>query len=532
MQRAEVAGDLSGRDERLRVRVALDSERVVGDIDRRLFGGFVEHMGRGVYGGIYAPGHPSADERGFRRDVIELVRELGVTTVRYPGGNFVSGFHWEDSVGPRELRPTRLNLAWHSSETNEVGVHEFAEWLAEVDAELMLAVNLGTRGTREAIEFLEYVNISAPTRLSQWRSENGRTEPFGVKMWCLGNEMDGPWQLGQRTPEDYGILAAQTAKAMRQVDPDLELVACGSSHAAMPTFGEWEKVVLTHTYDDVDYLSCHAYYEPEPGDRASFLGSAVNMDRFIDAVVATADHVKAVRGSTKTIAVSFDEWNVWYSSRLPEQLPRAADDWPLAPPLSEEDYTVTDGVVVGDLLMSLLRHADRVRSASLAQIVNVIAPIAAPDDGPAWRKATFHPFALTARHARGRSLDVVIDTPGHHTRVHGDTPYVSVAATHDPGRGGAVFLVNRHESAAAEVTVELSGALAVLGVAEAVTLHDPDLDAHNSAAFPDRVGPRPNRSLRQQPGALTVSLPPVSWTMVRLVDVEADAEAEVEANEG
>ena len=280
----------------LTAHLTVDPHFRIGAIDRRLFGGFVEHLGRHVYSGIYEPGHPTADADGFRQDVIDLVKELGVSTIRYPGGNFVSGFRWEDSVGPREQRPRRLDLAWHSTETNEVGLHEFSDWLEKVGSELMLAVNLGTRGVAEALDLLEYCNLPSGTFLSQKRIDNGREKPFDVRMWCLGNEMDGPWQLGHRSADDYGKLAAQTAKALRQLDPDVQLVVCGSSARNMPTFGEWERVVLSHTYDDVDYISCHAYYEEKDGDTASFLASGVDMDRFIEEVVATADHVKAVTG--------------------------------------------------------------------------------------------------------------------------------------------------------------------------------------------------------------------------------------------
>ncbi|MDQ1171873.1 alpha-N-arabinofuranosidase [Microbacterium testaceum] len=366
-------------------RLTVDPRFPIGAVRRRLFGGFVEHLGRHVYDGIYEPGHAEADEQGFRRDVLELVRELGVSMIRYPGGNFVSGFRWEDSVGPREQRPRRLDLAWHSTETNEVGLHEFADWLDKAGSELMLAVNLGTRGVLEALDLLEYSNVPGGTALSQQRIDNGRAEPFDVRVWCLGNEMDGPWQLGHRSADDYGTLAAQTAKGMRQMDPSIELVVCGSSGAAMPTFGEWEREVLTHTYDDVDMISCHAYYQEHDGDIDSFLASAVDMDRFIEAVVATADHVGAVRGSDKKIDISFDEWNVWYIDRVEAVKPTAIDDWPIAPRLLEDVYSAVDAVVFGSLLILLLTHADRVASASLAQLVNVIAPIMTEPGGPAWR---------------------------------------------------------------------------------------------------------------------------------------------------
>ncbi len=498
-------------------RLTLDPHFTVGAINRRLFGSFVEHLGRCVYDGIYEPGHVTADSEGFREDVIALVKELGVSAIRYPGGNFVSGFRWEDSVGPREDRPTRLDLAWHSTETNQVGLHEFSSWLEKVDSELMLAVNLGTRGTLEALDLLEYSNIEKGTALADQRLGNGKADPFGVKMWCLGNEMDGPWQLGHRSAEDYGKLASQTAKAMRQLDPSLELVACGSSSAAMPTFGEWERTVLTHTYDDVDYISCHAYYEEKNGDLGSFLASAVDMDRFIESVVATADHVKAVRGSTKTINISFDEWNVWYIDRFHgvDKI-EGIDKWPVAPRLLEDRYSVADAVVFGNLLISLLKHADRVTSASLAQLVNVIAPIMTEPGGPAWRQTTFFPFALTSRLAQGSVLEVKLDAGTYETEVYGTVPLVDAVATHDAHAGpAAVFLVNRSQTEEATVTVDAAG-LGPLRLLEAQTLTDDDFYASNTLQEPERVGLQANTSASISGSTLTVTLPPVSWTALSL----------------
>ncbi|MCM0618784.1 arabinosylfuranosidase ArfA [Nocardioides bruguierae] len=498
-------------------RLTIDPRFRVGSIDRRVFGSFVEHLGRCVYDGIYEPTHPTADEEGFRTDVLDLVRELGVSTVRYPGGNFVSGFRWEDSVGPREERPRRLDLAWHSTETNEVGLHEFARWLERASSELMLAVNLGTRGTQEALDLLEYCNVTSGTALSDLRGEHGSKQAFGVRMWCLGNEMDGPWQLGHRSADDYGKLASQTAKAMRQLDPEVELVVCGSSSAAMPTFGEWERVVLEHTYEDVDYISCHAYYEERDGDLASFLASSVDMDRFIRTVAATADHVKALTRSEKTLAISFDEWNVWYLDhfRSVEQI-TGIDTWPVAPRLLENVYTVADAVVVGSLMMSLLRHADRVRAASLAQLVNVIAPIMTEPGGPVWRQTTYFPFALTSRLARGVALQVPVETTRHRTATYGEVDTVDALATHDAETGqGAVFLVNRSttESCSVEVDVRSLGAVAVL---EAHQLHDADPHARNTLEQPERVTTAAPRVVDLVDGVLTVELPPVSWTAVSL----------------
>ncbi|GAA2751416.1 alpha-N-arabinofuranosidase [Amnibacterium kyonggiense] len=496
-------------------RITVSTAAPVGSIDRRVFGSFVEHLGRCVYDGIHEPGHPSADEQGFREDVLELVRELGVTTVRYPGGNFVSGYRWEDGVGPKDRRPVRRDLAWHSTETNQVGLHEFAHWNTKAGSEPMLAINLGTRDELAALDLLEYTNLPVGSTLSDERAANGATDGFGVKMWCLGNEMDGPWQLGHRSAEDYGKLASRTAKALRQLQPDLDLVVCGSSGRGMPTFGSWERVVLEHTYEDVDFISAHAYYEPHDGDVDSFLASAVDMDRFIEAVAATADAVKAELRHDKTIFISFDEWNVWYQSRYHDtDKVEGLDNWPIAPRLLEDVYTVTDAVVFGSLMISLLKHADRVKAASLAQLVNVIAPIMTEPGGPAWRQTTFFPFAITARLAQGEALQVGIDAPTITTKAYGDVPAVDAVVTRGDA-GAGVFLVNRHRTEPITVTVDLEG-LRTASISETHLIADDDPDAANTLEDQERVRPTPNDTAAIQDGVLTVTLPPVSWTAIGL----------------
>jgi alpha-L-arabinofuranosidase len=500
-----------------RAHLTIDPHFVVGDINPRLFGSFVEHLGRCVYDGLYEPTHPTADEDGYRKDVVALVRELGVTAIRYPGGNFVSGYRWEDGVGPRELRPRRLDLAWHSTETNEVGLNEFATWLRKVGCELVYAVNLGTRGVQEALDVLEYSNVRSGTALSDLRAEHGSVEPHAIRMWCLGNEMDGPWQLGHGTPEGYAELASKTARAMRQIDPDLELVVCGSSGAWMPTFGEWERVVLAETYDDVDFISCHAYYEPHEDDYDSFLASAVDMDRFIESVVATADHVKALKRSDKTMYIAFDEWNVWYQSRY-NDVDRITDveEWPVAPRLLEDAYTVMDAVVFGSLLISLLRHADRVKSASLAQLVNVIAPIMTDPGGDAWRQTTFFPFAQVSSLARGTTLELKLECATYRTERYGDVPLVDAVATHDAEAGStAVFLVNRSQTEEVSVDIDVSH-LGGVEIGRAQTLHDEDVHAANVRDDQERVGVADNQTAHLDGELMRLTLPPVSWTAVTL----------------
>lgn len=490
----------------LQASFALESAGTVAPVNRRTFGSFVEHMGRCVYTGIYEPHHPTADEDGFRRDVLELTRELGVTLVRYPGGNFVSNYRWEDGVGPRELRPRRLDLAWASTETNQFGLDEFMRWAVKAGVEPMMAVNLGIRAVRAAADLVEYANVARGTKLADTRIANGASQPYGIRLWCLGNEMDGPWQVGHKTAPEYGRLAAQTAHAMRLVMPDIELVACGSSSSTMPTFGSWEREVLELTYEAVDYISCHAYYEPQDGDLGSFLASAVDMDRFVATVTATADQVGAKLGN--------HEWNVWYVERF-RTLDRPAD-WPVAPRIIEDEYTVADAVVVGNLLISLLRHSDRVTAACLAQLVNVIAPIRTEPGGPSWRQTIFHPFALTSRHAVGSVLRIEPVTPAYETAKYGEVAVIDAVATHDPdGRQTAIFVVNRSLDQAVEINVDVRGVNA-RSVEEAVTLADNDLRATNSERMPNRVIPQPLAGLHLDDGLLRAVLPPVSWSMLRL----------------
>ena len=494
--------------------LTIDPASRVGDVDPRLYGSFVEHMGRCVYEGIFEPGHPSADQRGFRSDVADLVRELDVPLIRYPGGNFVSGYKWEDGIGPVQDRPTRLDLAWRSLETNRVGVDEFLPWCRDVGSEAMMAVNLGTRGVAAASQLVEYCNVASGTALTDRRRSNGAAEPYGVKLWCLGNEMDGPWQIGHKTASEYGSLAASAARAMRRVDPSIELVVCGSSHSRMPTFGAWERTVLEETYDVVEYVSMHSYYEQRGDDRASFLACALDLDRFIDGVVATCDHVRAVGRHHKRIDVSLDEWNVWYQKRFvgEERL-----EMTQAPHLIEDTYSVVDAVVVGNLLISMLRHADRVRIGCLAQLVNVIAPIRTEGSGPSWRQSTFHPFALTSRHGRGTVLRGDVQSPLMDTTWFGDAPVVDAAAVLDENAGAvALFAVNRDQQEATALTVD-ARSLPGIVVGEHTAVFDQDPDAVNSAAEPDRVVPRRLDDIKVVDGRLEAVLPPLSWSMIRLV---------------
>ncbi|WP_022873512.1 alpha-N-arabinofuranosidase [Nesterenkonia alba] len=503
-------------------RIVIDRDFQVGPVPRRLFGSFVEHMGRCVYTGIYEPAHPSADEHGFRTDVLELVKEMGPTVVRYPGGNFVSGYRWEDGVGPKDRRPNRLDGAWHTIEPNTFGLHEFVEWAKKADVEVMEAINLGTRGVEEARALVEYANHPRGTYWSDMRRANGAQEPFGIKLWCLGNELDGPWQIGHKTADEYGRLAQETAKAMKLVDRDIELVAVGSSNRQMPTFGDWEHTVLKHTYEEVDYISMHAYYYEDNGDAASFLAEAVDMDAFIDGVVATIDAVKAAGKHRKQVNISFDEWNVWYQRGLdgedqPHNVAKAG--WRVAPRVIEDTYSVTDAVVVGTLLHSLLRHGDRVTIANQAQLVNVIAPIRAEENGPAWRQTSFWPFARMSKLATGEILHLKVDSTQTPTEKFGDVDLVDAAATWDEETGKlALFLANRSLSEDAEISLDLRG-LAVSGISSAELLTVPeggDRHTANTLHHREAVGLTPLTSIGVEDGVVRGSLPALSWAAIQL----------------
>ncbi|HEY0002924.1 MAG TPA: alpha-N-arabinofuranosidase [Actinoplanes sp.] len=497
---------------------SLDPAFTIAPVSRRTFGSFVEHMGRCVYTGIYEPGHATADADGFREDVLALTRELGVSLVRYPGGNFVSGYRWEDGIGPVADRPVRRDLAWHSLETNEVGIDEFMRWAGKAGVEVMYALNLGTRGVAEALDVHEYLNHPDRTRLAELRRDNGSPKPYGVQMFCLGNELDGPWQTGHKTAREYGRLAAETARALRSAESGLELVACGSSSSAMPTFAAWESEVLELTYDVVDYISAHAYYWPTDGDLGSFLASAVDMDHFVNSVVATADSVGAKLKSSKRLKISFDEWNVWYQRVFEESRDsEPAAEWSVAPRVIEDCYNVADAVVVGNLLISLLRHSDRVTVACQAQLVNVIAPIRSEAEGPAWRQTIFHPFAITSRLARGNVLRVEVRAPSYDTAKFGAVPVLDAVATHDEESGEVtVFVVNRHLTESVDLAVPVGAFGDGLRVLESWRIADEDLTAANTVDDQDRVVPTAADDAKVGDGELRATLPPVSWTAIRL----------------
>lgn len=497
-----------------KARIILDSDFAISELDRRLFGSFVEHLGRCVYTGIFEPGHPTADKNGFRGDVLELTRELGTTIIRYPGGNFLSGYNWEDGVGPIDKRPVRLDLAWLSTETNRFGTNEFMEWCRAAGTEPMFGVNLGTRGADEAREFVEYCNHMSGTYFSDLRAAHGYPEPHAVKFWCVGNEMDGPWQICQKTATEYGRAAKEAAKVMKWVDPSIQLAACGSSHRAMPTFGAWEYEVMEHTFEEADFLSLHMYYQNPLNDVGEFLANIEIMDRFIKEAVSVCDAVAAKRRSQKRMMLSFDEWNVWYKARTDADLSQPG--WPAAPRLIEEIYDLQDALMVGGALITLLNNSNRVKAACLAQLVNVIGAIFTEPGGPAWRQTIFHPFKLAAQYAHGRVLQTNIESAQFETKTAGTIDRVIASAVHDANRQKVtLFVLNRDTADSLDLSVDLR-AFPAITKCEAVEIAGPDLLATNTAQKPDAVQPSGHQEFSIQPDRLTTRLRPLSWNVLSL----------------
>ena len=488
-------------------KLTLCSAYKVGQIDKRVYGSFIEHLGRAVYGGIYEPGHPAADENGFRTDVNALIKELGVPLVRYPGGNFVSGYNWEDGVGPVEKRPKRLELAWGTTEPNTFGTDEFMKWCQTTGIEPMMAVNLGTRGPEEARNLVEYCNHPGGTYWSDLRRKNGSPEPYGVKLWCLGNEMDGPWQMCHKDAVDYGKTANEAAKLMKWTDPTIETVLCGSSSYGMKTFGEWETTTLDLAYDHVDYVSMHQYHSNSDNYLENFLAKGVETERFIRSVVAALDYVQGKRHAKKQINISFDEWNVWYHSHG-----APFEKWSMAPHILEDVYNFADALVAGEMLNAILRHADRVKVACLAQLVNVIAPIMTENGGKAWKQTIYYPFYYASKYGRGQTLQGIFEGSEYDTRWYQNVPHVDTAATiSDDGSKVTIFAVNRDlkDTITLEATLlDFPGFAPVTHVA----LENSDPEAINTK---DEENVRPIKKAAPvlEDGKMNVELSPMSWNM-------------------
>ena len=494
----------------MKAKMTLAKEFRIGDIDKRIYGSFIEHLGRAVYGGIYEPDHPTADENGFRTDVIDMVKKLNVPIVRYPGGNFVSGYNWEDGVGPVENRPKRLDLAWGTTEPNQFGTNEFMKWCQKANTECMMAVNLGTRGTDAARNLVEYCNHKGGSAWSDLRKAHGYADPWNIKLWCLGNEMDGGWQMGAKTATEYGRAALEASKVMKWTDPSIETVLCGSSSRNSWTFGTWEAESLDIAYDCIDYVSLHQYYGNRTDDIQSYLANTMQLDEFIYSVICICDYVKAKKRSKKTINLSFDEWNVWYHSNN-----RPFEKWSVAPPLLEDIYNFEDALLVGSMLITLLRHCDRIKIACLAQLVNVIAPIFTQTGGGIYEQTIFFPFMHVSNYGRGAALLPLLDCPKYDCKEYTDVPYLeSIATYNEENEEVTIFCVNKSLDEEAVLDVNLMDFEGYKPF-EFISMDGYDKKAENTF---NAVNVKPhNNPIPAMDGTnLTVAMKPLSWNVIRL----------------
>ncbi|MFN2284664.1 MAG: alpha-N-arabinofuranosidase, partial [Anaerolineae bacterium] len=420
----------------LKAQIFLDTHRTIAPISPLLFGGFAEHMGRCIYEGIYDPASPHADERGLRQDVIAALRDQGYTVVRYPGGNFLSGYNWLDGVGPKEQRPRRRNLAWQSIETNQFGTNEFIEFCDAIDAAPMLSVNMGTGDIQSAANLVEYCNAPTGTYWADLRASHGYPQPHDVRYWCVGNEMDGPWQIGHLDAVAYGNKALEAAKMMKWHDPTIKTVLCGSSSEGMPTYPDWDRTVLEIAWEHTDYHSMHYYINNKADDTASYLASAVRFEHFVDTLEGTLRYVKAKRRSSHDVYLSWDEWQVWHSLGGP-----MGGHWAEAPHLAEDTYNLEDALVVAQWLNVFLRKSHVLKIACVAQIVNVISWLHTRRDA-LLKQPSYYVFKQVSNLARGDALDVSVKAPSVETKQHGEVPALDVSASFDPEtQKTAIFLV-------------------------------------------------------------------------------------------
>ena len=494
-------------------RVDLDSRRTLPALDRNIFGSFLEHLGRAIYEGIYDPNSKFADANGFRKDVLEEIQKLQVPIIRYPGGNFVSGYHWLDGVGPKQDRPKVLDKAWNTLETNQFGINEFLAWCKIVGTQPLLGLNLGTGTPESAAALVEYCNIEKGTKWSDLRRKHGVADPYQVKHWCLGNEMDGPWQIGHMSAAEYGEKAADAARQMRYVDSSLKLIACGSSGPTMPTYLEWDREVLEQCFDYVDAISLHRYFDNTSetgGDSAKFLALNLSMERQIGEVAAVCDYVQGRKRSPKKLWLSFDEWNVWYRARSGSAMD---GDRKEAPHLLEEVYNLEDALLVGGLINSLLRNSNRVRVGCLAQLVNVIAPIMTNPNG-LYRQTIYYPYNWALQYARGAALEVLLEPgPSYEVPGYGQVPYLDVAGTINPDDGKvSVFILNRDLSKSHQLELNWE-AKAGSRLLTSYVLTGSDLKAVNGFDAPQRVAPQAAEKPLTSGSVTKIELPPRSYSV-------------------
>lgn len=487
------------------------------EIDKRMYGSFVEHMGNVIYGGIYDPSYPTANKDGFREDVIQMVRDLGLSVIRYPGGNYVCSYNWEDTVGPVEQRPARIELAWQGIEPNTVGLPEFKKWTDAVGAELIMAVNLSSRGVIDAANIVEYCNFPGGTYYSELRKKHGY-EPFHIKTWCVGNEVDGPWNIAARCAEDYAWKAAEAAKAMKRIAGDIELVAVGSSHSRLPTWGEWDRKVLESVYEYCDYISLHHYlgqFVP-PDPLSDYLVSNIEMDQQIETIIAVCDYIKGLTKSKKTMYLSFDEYgvvepstfsNLWDYHNHEERL------WKTGKPLHQNRVqTLKKTLLFGGAIISLLRHSDRVKIACQAVLINS-GLVFCDQEHDAWATALYYVLQSASRYGRGHIMHLSYEGPKIKTERYGLVDAVDLVAVYT-GDAVNILAVNRTED-----TVELGFELQdfeTLKAEDHIVLTGDDLNMGNTAENPRCLVPVSRQDIEISGRQCSCNIPAYSWNVLRI----------------
>jgi alpha-N-arabinofuranosidase len=492
-----------GQNGPLKARMKVDTERVISEIDPKIYGNFLEHLGRCIDGGVFEEKSPLSDANGFRKDVLDAAKKLNVTLLRWPGGNFSSNYHWRDGIGPRDSRPRRLEMAWRSVETNRFGTHEFMQYTELLGAQPYFCANLGNGTWDEAQQWVEYCNSKEDTAMTRLRKQNGRAEPWNVKYWGLGNEIDGPWQMGHRSAEDYGKFALEAAKLMKLTDPTIKLVAAGSSNfTGDADWTGWNRTVLQYLKRHADYLSLHTYVGNRDNDFADFMASSLLLDERTKTAEGVIRAALSEEPRSRKIYIAWDEWNVWYRARGegPEKGRR----------ILEERYNLEDALVVATFLNSFLNHAHIVKIANMAQMVNVIAPIFT-NDKELFLQTIYYPLQMFANNSRGKALELFGECASYKTKRFDEVPYLDASAAYDNGML-VLNVVNRHPSQAIETDIEVQDKQ-FAGAVEVSEVNGPDIKAVNDFGS-TKVKAAP-RSATAEGKKLRYSFPAHSYTMLK-----------------
>ena len=490
-------------------RIKIDTDRVIGQVDPHVFGSFAEHLGRCIYGGIWDEGSPLSDADGYRKDVIEATKNLGITLLRWPGGNFASGYNWKDGIGPRDQRPPRRDDAWGDIESNRFGTDDFLRYCERVGVEPYICINAGLGSVEDARQWVEYTNEAGDTYWARQRRKNGRDKPYNVKIWGLGNEIDGPWQLGHKSAEDYSKFALEAAKAMRRADSSIKLIASGSSNFRGADWVTWNRTVLENLKSEIDYISLHTYIGNADNNFEKFLAASRDLDDRIEVVGGMIQAVNATTPRQRPIYIAFDEWNVWYRAR-------GGSEFDTAKTHLEEVYNYEDALAMGMFLNSFFRHANLVKMANLAQIVNVIAPMMTSKTG-LFLQTIYFPIAEYAKQKGNQSLDVLVNSPEYKPDGGRSLKYLDISSTYDAG-SHQVFLNVLNRSEKNDIPAQIISTSGTVSPAVGVwELNHADLKTTHTFGDDHKVRPsEKTASVALQSNGFNYTFPKHSLTVLKL----------------